>query len=147
MVFKNVTGATAPTARMQNVDRCAQVLLSRAAATTPTTADTPTHSDMVRMLTNTLVDIMGMKKENRGRSCELHECCGDQVQVMTKVKIVKERMIYRDGGEEDDVLAVYLVGDGVIGCKVGFLAPHLALRGADDYDGLYVRVIEVYSNE
>jgi hypothetical protein len=66
---------------------------------------------------------------------------------MMKVKIVKERMIYRDGGEEDKVLAVYLVGDGVIGCKVGILTQHLASRGADDYDGLHTCVIEVYLKE
>jgi hypothetical protein len=50
-------------------------------------------------------------------------------------------------GEEDDVLTVYLVGNGVIGCKVGFLAQHLASRGADNYNGLYARVIEVYLKE
>ena len=28
---------------------------------------------------------------------------------------------------------VYTVGDGVVGCKVGFLPQHLATRGAGDY--------------
>ena len=38
-----------------------------------------------------------------------------------------------------------VVADGVVGCKFGFLPQHLASRGADDYDGLYARVMEVYS--
>ena len=40
---------------------------------------------------------------------------------------------------------VDIVGDGVVGCKVGFLPKHLATRGAGDYNGLYARVIEIYS--
>ena len=49
------------------------------------------------------------------------------------------------GRREEDVLAVYCVADGVVGCKVGFLPQHLASRGADDYHGLYAWVMEVYS--
>ena len=53
-------------------------------------------------------------------------------------------MRYR-GDEEDDVLAVYLLVGGVVGCKVGFLSQALASRRADDYDGLVLRVWEVYT--
>ena len=60
-----------------------------------------------------------------------------QIGVHSKVKFVKERLAYRNQGEEEDVIAVYCVGDGVVGCKVGFLPQHLATRGAGDYDGLY----------
>jgi hypothetical protein len=41
------------------------------------------------------------------------------------------------------VLAVYVVGDCTMTCKVGFLPQHLAVR-ADAYDGLYARIISVY---
>ena len=51
-----------------------------------------------------------------------------------KLKVFKEKMRYR-GDEEEDVLAVYVIAGGVVGCKVGFLPQHLALRRADDYDG------------
>ena len=54
-------------------------------------------------------------------------------------------MAYQDGGVEEDVLAVYCVADGAVTCKVGFLPQHLASKGADDYDRLYARVMEVYS--
>jgi hypothetical protein len=90
---------------------------------------------------------VGINKEDRGPHSKMHKYCGHQVQVTTKVKIVKERIIYRNSGEEDDVLAVYLVGNKVIGCKVGFLAQHLAPRGADDYIGLYARVTKAHLKE
>jgi hypothetical protein len=56
-------------------------------------------SNIIRMLMNTHVDVVGMNKENMGHQCELHECCSNKVQVTTKVKIVKKRMVYRDRGE------------------------------------------------
>jgi hypothetical protein len=42
------------------------------------------------------------------------------------------------------VLAVYIVGDCMMTCKVGFLPQHLAVR-ADAYDGLYARIVSIYS--
>ena len=48
-------------------------------------------------------------------------------------------------GAEEVVIAAYIVGDTMIMCKVGFLPRHLAIVCADDYDGMYARVIEVYS--
>jgi hypothetical protein len=61
-----------------------------------------------------------------------------------KLKVIKEQMAYR-GDVEEDVLAVYVVDGGMTGCKVGFLPQHLATRRADDYDGLILRVREVYT--
>jgi hypothetical protein len=62
-----------------------------------------------------------------------------------KVKVLKERMKYRRD-EEDDVLAVYLISNGVVGCKVRFLGQHLATMRADDYDGIILRIVEVYTD-
>ncbi len=61
------------------------------------------------------------------------------------MKFVNEILAYRDGGEEEDVIAVYCVGNGVFGCKVRYLQQHLAIRGAGDYNGLYVHMIKDYS--
>ena len=61
-----------------------------------------------------------------------------------KLKVIKEQMAYR-GDVEEDVLAIYVVDDEVTGCKVGFLPQHLAMRRADEYDGLILRVREVYT--
>ena len=60
------------------------------------------------------------------------------------MKVIKERMKYR-GDDEDDVLGVYLLVGGVVGCKVGFLSQALASRRADDYNGVIIRVLEVYN--
>ena len=67
-----------------------------------------------------------------------------QLQVGSKVCFRRERLIYREGREED-VLVVYVVGDRTMTCKVGFLPQNLAVR-ANDYDGLYARIISIYSN-
>jgi hypothetical protein len=40
-------------------------------------------------------------------------------------------MKYREDNE-DDVLAIYLVSDGVVGCEVRFLGQHLTTMRADD---------------
>ncbi len=61
-----------------------------------------------------------------------------------KLKVLKEKMRYR-GDEEEDVLAVYVIAGGVVACKVEFLPQHLALRRADNYDGLVLRVQKVYT--
>jgi hypothetical protein len=44
-----------------------------------------------------------------------------------KVCVRQEQLIYCEGWEED-VLAVYIVGDCMMTCKVGFLPQHLAVR-------------------
>ena len=140
MIFKKKTGITASTAKTCSVDRCTQLILSSAAA--PASLS---HREVVKRLTGNIVDIVGITQNNQGRSCDQHYCSGTQIGVHSKVKFVKERLAYRNQGEEEDVIAVYCVGDGVVGCKVGFLPQHLATRGADDYDGLYAHVVEVYS--
>lgn len=63
-----------------------------------------------------------------------------------KLKAIKEKMKYW-GDDEDDFLAVYLVSDGVVGFKEGFLAQHLAVTRVDDYNGLIIHVIKVYSEQ
>ena len=62
-----------------------------------------------------------------------------------KVRFVKERLKWR-GDDEEDVLFVHtLKGVGELGCRVGFLPQHLASTRVDEYDGLFARIIEIYS--
>ncbi len=91
-----------------------------------------------------MVDVVGINANSRGRKCPRHDCCGNQVMPQIKLKVLKEKMGYR-GDEEEDVLAVYIVAGGVVGCKVGFLLQHLASRRADDYDGLVLCVRDNYT--
>ena len=164
-----VPGAgVAATARTTTVDRCQQARLAAlldvvedapapptdeedqaiaegvpVVRTTVSTA-VPSRRIALEHLVGTLVDIVGTTKNNRGRSCPHHSCCGLQVVEKSTVAFRREQMIFRDRREED-VIAVYLVLHGVLTCKVGFLPAHLNHR-ARDYDGLIARVISVYSD-
>jgi hypothetical protein len=102
------------------------------------------HASIVACLVNTMVDIIGTSAKNRRCNCPFHDCCGMQLQVGSKVCFHWEQLIYREGCKED-VLAVYVMGDRTMMCKVGFLPQHLAVR-ADVYDGLYACIMSVYSN-
>jgi hypothetical protein len=104
---------------------------------------TQNRDTVIARLVSTLVDIVGTGASNRGRSCVRHETCGMQVEVGTKVMFRWEKVVYRDQ-EEEDAVAAFLVANGTMTCKVGFLPAHLA-RHAQDYDGLIARVICVYS--
>jgi hypothetical protein len=102
------------------------------------------RASIVACLVNTMVNIVGTNTNNMGRNCPFHNCCGMQLQVGSKVCFRRERLIYHEGQEVDE-LTVYIVGDCTMTCKIGFLPHHLAVR-ADAYDGLYARIISVYSN-
>jgi hypothetical protein len=80
---------------------------------------------------------------DRGHNCPLRDC-GMQLQLGSKVHFHCERLIYCEG-QEEDVLAVYVMGDCTITCTVGFLPQHLVVR-ANAYDGLYALIISIYSN-
>jgi hypothetical protein len=143
VIWKRQGGLPAPTAISARVDRPLQYSLSIAAAHEPAPA-ARRRADIVAALVGSMVDVVGIRANNRGRKCPRHDCCGNQVEPRMKLKVLKESMRYR-GDEEEDVLAVYVVAGGVVGCKVGFLPQHLASRRADDYDGLVLRVREVYT--
>ncbi len=100
---------------------------------------------LLQRLQGTLVDVMGIKISERGRNCRKHKICGEQLVPRSKVHFWKETMISIIDGMEEDALAAYIVSDGFLTCKVGFLPRHLALCCANDYNGMYACVIEVYS--
>ena len=96
-------------------------------------------------LMGTMVDIVGTETNENGRSCHAHEVCGEQLVPGSKVRIRRETYISPTTGDEEDSLVAYVVGNGVMTCKVGYLPRHLAIRRADNYDGMYARVVKVYS--
>jgi hypothetical protein len=80
---------------------------------------TPSHP------TGVTIEIVGIERGERGRSCEEHAVCGSAVlQEDTVVRICKCQILL-DDGKEDTALAVYWVGDGIDRCRVGFLPRHL----------------------
>jgi hypothetical protein len=100
---------------------------------------------LAERLKETMIDIVGMETAENGRSCHAHEVCGAQLDPGSKVRIRKETYISPTTRDEEDCLVAYVVGNGVMTCKVGYLPRHLSIRRADDYDGMYAHVVEVYS--
>jgi hypothetical protein len=92
-----------------------------------------------------MIDIVGTETNENGRSCHAHEVCGEQLVPGSKVRIRRETYISPTTGDEEDSLVAYVVGDGVMTCKVGYLPRHLAIRWGDDYHEMYAHVVEVYS--
>jgi hypothetical protein len=103
LIWRRPGGSHAPTAISAQVNRPLQYSLSIAAAREPFPA-APHRADIVASLIGSIVDIVGIRAKNHGRSCARHDCCGNQVERGVKVKVLKERMRYR-GDEEDDVSA------------------------------------------
>jgi hypothetical protein len=89
------------------------------------------------------VEIVGIERGERGRSCEEHAICGSVLQEDTVVRI-RHCQIVLDDGKEESALAAYWVGDGIDRCLVGFLPRHL-LKHANDYDGRLAQVIDMYA--
>jgi hypothetical protein len=51
------------------------------------------------------------------------------------------------GNDEEDVLVVYVLkGVGELSCRVGFLPQHFASTQADEYDGIFAGITEIYSD-
>ena len=143
MIWKRQGGVLAPFAINSRVNRSLQCLLS-ANTNEQNASAAPRQVDVVAALVGSMVDVVGINAKNRGRHCPRHDCCGSQVVERMKLKVIKEQMAYR-GDVEEDVLAVYVIDGRVTACKIGFVPQHLATRRADDYDGLILRVCEVYT--
>ena len=93
---------------------------------------------------DTQVEVVGIGESQRGQSCNKHRVCGSQLREGSYVCIHKTRFAWR-GGDKEDVLEVFHLNSGIMGCKVGYSPKHLAAR-ADRYDGLCARIAEIYSS-
>jgi hypothetical protein len=93
------------------------------------------HAFLAKRLKGTMVHIVGTETAKNGRSCHAHEVCGAQLALGSKVCIRKETNISPTTGDEEDCLVAYVVGNGVMACKVGYLPRHLSICRAENYDG------------
>ena len=89
-----------------------------------------------------LVEICGVAATDHGRSCEVHPCCGDSLQLDTIVRFRRVQEIFN--GKEQEAVAVYTVSDGLDRCRVGFLPKHY-LKNASHYDGRVAQVTDILS--
>ena len=63
--------------------------------------------------------MVGIKEPSQGRSCEIHDTCGDIVEVDTVVRFRAVQLL-GDQGKEETTIAAYWVTNGIDRCRVGF---------------------------
>jgi hypothetical protein len=96
---------------------------------------------MDRNIAGSQVEVVGIGELQRGQSCNKHRVCGSQLREGSYVCFHKTRFAWR-GGDKEDVLEVFHLDSGIMGCKVGYLPKHLAAR-VDRYDGLCALIVEI----
>ena len=89
-----------------------------------------------------IVEIVGIEKGDRGRSCEEHDVCGEVVEEDTLLRLRREQILV--DGKEETSIACYWVTDGIDRCRVGFLKRHM-VKHAWRFDGALVQVTKVFS--
>jgi hypothetical protein len=90
-----------------------------------------------------LVEIVGSQMSCRGRSCEEHELCGDEVLKEDVVVRLCTVQLVVDGKEEKAIEVVW-VTEGMDRCRVGFLPRHM-VRHAACYNGVLAQVTRVFN--
>jgi hypothetical protein len=71
------------------------------------------------MIVGSQVEVVGTGESQCGRSCNEHGVCGLQLCEGSNVCFCKTRFAWR-GGEEEDVLEVFHLDSGIMGCKEAF---------------------------
>jgi hypothetical protein len=90
-----------------------------------------------------VLHIVGTEADDRGRSCEEHRCCGEEVMQEDIVVRLRKVQVLVDGREETAVAAIW-VTDGMDRCRVGFLQRHM-VKHAARFDGALAQVTRVLS--
>jgi hypothetical protein len=88
------------------------------------------------------VEVVGIARGDRGRSCEEHDVCGAVLQEDSVVRI-RHVQITGEMGKEESALAVYWISHGIDCCRVGFLPRHL-VKQWQQYDGRIAQVVDLY---
>ena len=93
----------------------------------------------------TPVEIVGIARGDRGRSCEEHDVCGAVLQEDCAVWIRHVQIIGATGKEKSALVAYseYWISEGIDCCRVGFLPRHL-LKQWQVYDGRIAQVVDIY---
>jgi hypothetical protein len=92
-------------------------------------------------------EILGLKANNNGRSCEQHDCCGVYVVENDLVRFKLTIVDNNEGLPEPAIKAVF-VKDGTELCTVGFLARNIVAReqGVAKYVDKFGQILELYDN-
>lgn len=65
------------------------------------------------------IEIVGLNKSSSGRSCSVHGCCGDNIQIGDCLRLVKTIVMIK--GESQEAIKLVKIQDGVESCTVAFL--------------------------
>ena len=89
------------------------------------------------------VEIVGIARGDRRRSCEEHDICGAVLQEDSVVRIRHVQIAGEETATEKSALACYWISDGIDRCCVGFLSRHLVKQWRE-YDGRIAQVVDLY---
>jgi len=100
-------------------------------------------------------EIVGLLSPDNGRSCVMHDCCGQHLVVGNVVRFKREmqEIVYNTPADPEPdvriepVIKVVLILDGTEQCHVGFLPRHVAARreGARLHSK-FAQIIELYED-
>jgi len=90
------------------------------------------------------LEIVGLEKDTNGRSCNVHDVCGEHVKAGDVLRLVQTVVTY-DGRSEMAVKCVKMV-DGVDTCTVAFVPRAMCqLPHVQAHLKKFVQVVELYS--
>jgi hypothetical protein len=92
--------------------------------------------------TGITINIVGIERGDRGRSCKEHTVCGSVLCEDSVVRIRRCQIVV--DGKEETAVAAYWIADGIDRCRVGFLQKHL-LRQWETYEGRIAQVVDLYN--
>ena len=89
------------------------------------------------------IDVVGINMPCQGRNCDKHpDGCGREVlHVGVVLRIRKQTIMVQS--KEEVMLGVFLIENGIVSCKVGFL-PRFMLPRAPIFDGAVAQVVQMY---
>ncbi len=93
-----------------------------------------------------MLNIVGIARSDRGRKCDMHDCCGDVVKADMIVCLRRKQHLWKNKttgkNEEYTAYEAVWVTEGVDACKVGFLP-----KAYTNYGSLYDGVLcQIYSS-
>jgi len=87
-------------------------------------------------------EIVGLHSSNNGRSCTIHDCCGDHLALGDLIRF-KLDIVSIEGIVEKAIRAIRIVDDTEL-CTIGFLPRNIVRTSKDKYIGKFAQIIELY---
>lgn len=89
-------------------------------------------------------EIVGLKGTSNGRTCEIHDCCGEHLAPDDLVRF--KLSVVNVGDKTEDAIKVVRVRDGTESCMIGFLPRNIVKSGKDKFVGKFAQIIELYEH-